>query len=133
MTIQEFAKMLDGNEYGDESWNEDGRAKELGFVVVFGASDDLCELRGAIDGEVSCFEGSTIHFDGERLLEECECECSYYLLAKEKCKTIEVVWNDHELPCWTYETDIPHATFDVMDEGEKYCRGIVVDIKSLEE
>ena len=133
MTIQEFAKMLDGNGYGDESWNEDGKAKELGFVVVFGASDDLCELRGAIDGEVGCLDGGTIYLDGERLLEECECECSYYQLAKEKCKLINIIWHDEGGPAWTYETEIPHATFDVMEAGEVWCRGIVFDIKSLGE
>ena len=134
MTIQEFAKMLDGREMDSETTpTEESQAHELGFVILHGYSDDGAEIRGAIHEEVDCSNGGTIYLDGERLLEECECECSYYQLAKEKCKTIEVVWNDHELPCWTYETDIPHATFDIMEDGEKFCRGIVFDIKSLGE
>ncbi len=47
---------------------------------------------------------------------------------------INIIWHDEEGgPCWTYETDIPHATFDIMEDGEKYCRGTVLDIKSLGE
>lgn len=52
MTLKEFAKMLDGREYGGEiTKEEEALAKELGFVVVFGYSDDNAELRGAIDDE----------------------------------------------------------------------------------
>ena len=35
------------------------------------------------------------------------------------------------VPAWTYMTDIPHATFDVMDDGELYCRGIVFALADL--
>ena len=35
-------------------------------------------------------------------------------------------------PCsWKYETEIPHATFRIMESGELYCVGIVFDIQSL--
>jgi len=132
MTIQEFAKMLDGNEYGDESWNEDGKAKELGFVVVFGASDDLCILMGAINDEVDCPDGKTIYLDKDGIFHECELGCKHACRAREKCKTIEAIW-DKEGYSWIYETEIPHATFNIMEDGEKYCRGIVFDIKSLGE
>jgi len=135
MTIQEFAKMLDGREMGNEMTSEDKeQARELGFVVVYGYSDDNAELQGAIRKEVGCFDGGTIYLDNDgRFLEECECECSYYQLAKEKCKLINIIWHDEGGPAWTYETEIPHATFDVMEAGEVWCRGIVFDIKSLGE
>lgn len=32
---------------------------------------------------------------------------------------------------WTYSTEIPHATFEIIEEGEKFCRGIVFDINDL--
>ena len=130
MTIHEFAKSLNGNEYGDESWNEDEKAKELGFVVVFGASDDLCKLRGAINDEVGCYGGGKIYLNQGNIFEECEEDCKYSKAAKEKCKVIEAIW-DKDGYSWVYETDIPHATFDIMEDEEKFCRGIVFDIKSL--
>ena len=41
MTIKEFAGMLNGREYGHEiTKKEEALAKKLGYVVVFGASDD---------------------------------------------------------------------------------------------
>jgi len=136
MTIQEFAKMLDGRESGEElTTPERLDAKKLGFVVVFGYSDDKTELRGAIDDEVGCFEGGEIHLDSNGIFEKCDCECSHSVLAKEKCKLIEIKWDDSEGEyAWTYETEMPHATFDVLDEEvNKWCRGIVFDIKSLQE
>jgi hypothetical protein len=30
---------------------------------------------------------------------------------------------------WTYSTVIPHATFDIMDADEIYCRGVVFHAK----
>ena len=54
MTIREFAAKLDGRQYGDEMRNEEEKlAKELDFLVVFGASDDLAELRGAMNAAAS--------------------------------------------------------------------------------
>ena len=64
MTLKEFAKMLDGREYGGEiTKEEEALAKELGFVVVFGYSDDNAELRGAIDDEIGCFDGGVLEHD----------------------------------------------------------------------
>ncbi|MDP4158211.1 MAG: hypothetical protein Q8911_00405 [Bacillota bacterium] len=134
MDIFEFAKMLNGNEIGHEISTVDAiRAKELGFVVVFGYSDDNAEFRGAIDEEVGSYDGTTIYLDEKGIFEKCDSECSHFVLAKEKCKTIEVVWNDDgdKGPAWTYKTDIPHATFDIMEDGEVFCRGIVFEIKNL--
>jgi sorbitol-specific phosphotransferase system component IIA len=62
MNIHEFAKKLSGRTYGVEMiGTEEQQAKELGFVVVFGQSDDLTEFRGAIYGEVDCWEGANIY------------------------------------------------------------------------
>lgn len=134
MTIQEFAKMLDGREMGEEiAEAEENQAKELGFVVLFGYSDDNAIFEGAIDDEVGCFDGGAIHLNTNGIFEECECECSHSVLAKEKNKTIEAIWDDGSGISWKYETDIPHATFNVMEDGEVWCVGIVFDIKSLGE
>jgi hypothetical protein len=133
MTMHEFAAMLDGRDEGKEiTHREEKQAKELGFVVVFGYSDDNVEFRGAIDDEVGSFNGTEIYLDRDGIFEECEDECKYSKAAKTKCTTIDAIWCDGEGYAWTYETVIPHATFDILDEeGNKWCRGIVFDIKSL--
>jgi len=125
--------MLDGREMGNETTGEERKqAGELGFVVVFGYSDDNAEFRGYINDEVGCYEGTEIFLNKDGIFEECGEECKYSKTAKEKCKVIKAIW-DKEDYSWIYETDIPHATFDIMEDGEKYCRGIVFDIKSLGE
>lgn len=133
MNIQEFANLLNGREMDEEiTLTEELQAKELGFVIVFGASDDLAELRGAIYDEVSCYNDGTLYFGKDGILEnKCDDEnCPYYAELKKSCKTIEAVW-DEDGYSWIYKTDIPHATFEIMEDEERYCRGIVFEIKSL--
>ena len=36
-------------------------AKDSGLVIVYGASDDLMEFEGAIEDEIGCYDGDTIH------------------------------------------------------------------------
>ena len=44
---------------GDEITGEKAeKAATEGLVVMFGCSDDLMELRGATDEDISCFNGS---------------------------------------------------------------------------
>jgi hypothetical protein len=134
MDIQEFASMLDGRSEGSElTMKEQEQAKQLGLVVVFGYSDDNTEFRGAIDDEDYSWDGGEIYLDKDGLFEECTEECKYSKAAKAKCKAIEAVWCGSEGYAWTYKTDIPHATFDILDEeGNKWCKGIVFEIESLQ-
>ena len=111
MTLKEFAQMLDGRGYGHEiTKEEEALAKELGFVVVFGYSDDNAELRGAINAEIGCYDGGVLeHMD---------------LPA-----TIYADWCPEDIDCaWAYGTSIPHEKFHIYDHGEMYCVGIVCDI-----
>ena len=133
MHIIDFAILLNGREYLSEiTKQEEQQAKELGFVVIFGASDDLVELRGAIYDEVSAWGGTTIYFDKNGLLEnKCDDDdCYYYQELKRTAKTVEAVWGE-EGCSWIFKTGIRHIAFNIMEDGEKYCRGIVFDIKDL--
>lgn len=137
MTKEELAAEIDGNEYGSETTNCEARAKAAGLVVVFGYSDDNVELRGAIDDEVGAWNGTTLYFDKDGLLQnECnEDDCPYHEKAKKTAKTIKVIWHDNGSEsggfAWTFETDIPHATFRITEDGDPFCKGIVFSIKDL--
>lgn len=111
MTLKEFAKMLDGREYRHEiTKEEEALAKELGFVVVFGYSDDNAELRGAIDDEIDCYDGGVLEHD-------------------DLPSTIYADWCPEDMDCsWAYGTSIPHENFNIYEDGELYCVGIVCDI-----
>ena len=111
MTLKEFAKMLDGREYLHEiTKEEEALAKELGFVVVFGYSDDNAELRGAIDNEIGCYDGGLLEHD-------------------DLPDVIYANWCPEDIDCsWAYGTSIPHENFNIYEDGELYCVGIVCDI-----
>lgn len=120
-TIEAFAKMLSGREYGNEiTKQEEQQAKELGFIIVFGASDDLMEFRGAIDDEIDCYNGGRAYLTKTEVTDE----------SIENSKIIEAIWDKDEYS-WIYETDIPHETFDIYEDGEKYCKGMIIDINDL--
>lgn len=121
-----FAKLLDGSEYGNEGsrdlWHEMSAA---GMVAVFGASDDLMEFRGAIDDELSAYDGTTALLTTNGLFKPCGDDCEHSRIAQREAVEIDALWCAEDGVSWTYETDIPHATFNVLEDGETYCRGIV--------
>jgi hypothetical protein len=135
MTIKEFANKLDGRETGLETTREElALAEELGFVIVYGASDDLMEFEGAIHDEFCCYDGGTVHLDKEGLFNTyCDDkDCPYQKNVSPEHKAIKAIWDGGNGYAWKYETDIPHECFDIFEDGEKYCRGIVFEIKHLE-
>lgn len=130
--------MLSGREYGMEiTQGEAQEAKGAGLVVVYGHSDDNVELCGAISDEIGAYDGATVYLTKAGVLEEpaCSstenCTCPYFTAARNAAKTIKAVWHDEGGPCWTFETDIPHETFDIYEDGESWCVGIVFSMEHL--
>lgn len=127
MQKEELAALLNGREYGKETTKAERlEAEAHGLVVVYGASDDLMEFRGAIEDEVSCWNGGTAYLTRDGLLQnDCDNDdCPHFEKMKKAAATIEAVW-DKDGYSWIYETAIHHATFEILEDGEKYCRGIV--------
>lgn len=119
VTAKELAARINGCEYGCELAQEDiNDARESGLVIVYGASDDLIELSGAMCDEVDVYEGGTIGImPGRDALTEDD--------NLDGVSTIKALWNVPGTADWTYETEIPHETFNVYEDGELYCIGIV--------
>jgi hypothetical protein len=135
MTKEELAQKLNGREYGSEITSDEEReAKAARLVVVFGYSDDNMEFRGAIHDEVGCYGKGVAYLNGNGLLGEhdemCECPFCGYDAAKANCDKITAIWESGDYS-WVYETEIPHAEFDVIDDGVKYCRGIVFSMNAV--
>lgn len=136
-TMKEFAEMLSNRSIGEEICkDEKRRAADLGLVVVYGYSDDNVELRGAIDEEVGAYDGTTIRLTKTGVLQgpACDsaenCECPYFAAAKNAAKTIEAMWGAGGVS-WTFKTDIPHETFNIYEDGELFCVGIVFSMEDL--
>lgn len=66
ITAAELAKRLDGRQYRGEVTKVDAAAaKAAGLVIVYGQSDDNCEMRGELHDEAGCFDGGTLRFGDE--------------------------------------------------------------------
>lgn len=123
---------------------EEKIAKESGLVVIFGASDDLVEFRGAIYDEIDAYNGADfiIATPGTEI-PVYEDEETYRKAKKLEAVPIEeesstkknrfkALWCPDELDCsWLIKTDLPHSTFDIMSDGELYCRGIIIEVAAL--
>ena len=135
--LKEFAKKLTNSKFNEKSYRNIPKelieeAKEKDIVIVYGSSDDLMELDGAIYDEFGCYDGGTCFLDKDGVFERCRCDCKYSQQALKKCKNIICIWDNEEWT-WTYKTDIPHENFEMYDDDEKYCLGIVFYKKFLEE
>lgn len=133
MNSHELAGTLNGCEYGKETGPAENQiAKENGLVIVFGASDDLMEFRGAVNDEIGVYEGGEALFTKTGLLiNECENEdCPHFKRLMKTATPIEAKWDTGGYS-WVYETIIPHASFEVLENGEKYCRGIVFALSDV--
>jgi len=145
MTKEEFSKMLNGRNYRQEMTTEEELlAKESGLLVCFGASDDLLEFRGIIydEADVSDFTPARLakKKGGEiGILPTDEARAICDLMNQKgfkfsiKSVNVEAMWCPKELECsWLIRTDLPCAEFDILEDGELYCRGIVIDVKDIE-
>lgn len=143
MTKEELATKLNGRQYLHEMTREEcAQAKKDGLLVMFGASDNLVELCGAIGDELSACNGTTVLLSANGKLvvpvdREDEDVLDKYLLlevAKEreaKAHKVRALWCAEAGLSWTFETALPHATFDIMEDEEVFCRGIVIDMKDV--
>ena len=130
MDIKEFAKSINGKEYGYPQFTKEEIeiAKQNRFVIVYGCYDDLMEFEGAINDEIDCYEGGTAWVKGTRVSDAPITVWD---------KTIKSIWcsgeknTDGQKIAWTYETEIPHETFMIYEGGEPYCRGIVFSISDV--
>ena len=145
MTIKEWAEKLNGIEYpADELDRLNKEMAADGIVAAYGASDDLLEFRGAIYDEVGAWEGTTAKIaPGEngklKIFNEEENEETAEFNKKQiaAMQKIKAIWEpvDEEgkiFASWLIETKIPHETFDIMEDGELFCRGIVFSVEDFE-
>lgn len=136
MNAKELAAKLNGREYLHEiTRGEAELAKASGLVVVYGASDDLIEFRGAIRDEGGA--PGDVLIDTKGVLpswdsaSESEESAQEYFEREAKSRTVEARFAEESNYTWIYKTDIPHETFEIVEDGEPYCRGIVFNIGDI--
>lgn len=139
MTAKELAQKLNESEYPLEiSMELTTAAKQNRLVIVYGASDDLMEFEGAIYDEVGAYEGTKVRIDSEGLVPDFEQiemdqrnskdKLREYFQREHSGKEIEALWCKEPGYSWTFRTEIPHEVFEVIEDGDPYCRGIVFSL-----
>lgn len=157
-TIEDLAKLLDGNEYRDELQNEYGinvydLCKQKGWVIAYGASDDLLEIEGVISDELGAWDGCIAQFYKKgSYYPEYEEEDTYHKAKEDMFYSIEesvlkhtketnykdtVVIESLWCPAGTdmsWQINVagaPFTKFNVMADGEIYCEAAIIDMSKL--
>lgn len=131
-----LADLLTGREYGKEMVKEEEQqAKTAGLIVIFGASDDLMEFRGFVDDErgaptIALLDAKGLLPFREDVQHDDDALKDYFARAPQ-VRAVDALWGKEDGYSWTYRTDVPHATFEIVEDGEPYCRGIVIDVVDL--
>jgi hypothetical protein len=132
---QKFADRFNGREYGEELTIDDARElMEANCVAIFGASDDLVELRGAIDDELGAYEGLDFLIV-QNLRKNNELECieatDFDSDAADKflvqCK-VSANWcpSGTDLSWKITDNSQQSASFVIKEGSDHYCQALVI-------
>lgn len=145
LSKERLAEILNWRQYRDEmSKEQEEVAKASDLVVIFWYSDDWVEFRWAINDEIWAWNWTQFFIRGKKIIEkgiledtlrEVENDFEWYfkeLVNKdlENSKIINVEY-DTDWYAWKINTELPHSTFDIMEDDEKFCRGIILDLNEL--
>lgn len=139
LTAKQVAERMTGREYGSELLDgEEDELKQAGLVVAFGYSDDYLEIRGVACAEFGAWNGTTCYVcDGVAYKKprdgaEMTLDDAREYLAMEAKPNVKVT--AHWCPpapfsgSWLIECDMPYIPFDIMEDGELFCRGAVFTV-----
>lgn len=144
MLIDQYVNYLESFDIRELSEEHFQFAKDQGWLVVFGHSDDCIELRGYFTDE-TYYDSKKFAIDKDGLIpswdqidHDDENEVRVYFERKKATPilTLYVFDNDEfedEQFMWVFTCSYPHETFKIYDGDEPYCVGIVVDFKKLVE
>lgn len=128
MKIEEFAAQINNREFPFRlSQQERETAKRNEYIVVYN-EEDYMVFDGYIRDKFGCCEGGIAYLAKDGLLLNTHVKKDVEFT---DCRIIKVLWKGGSGYLWVYETMIPHVTFDIYKEGQKYCNAIIFDKKSL--
>lgn len=145
-SVIKLADHLNNRQYRSEiSISLEVFAKNNNLAIVFGASDDLIEFRGAFEEEFGASEElyfdkefkiisshSKIRLDEKDVYMDDFVNIYKFDLEVELKNKITQEWQpkDNEAS-WRLSANFPHKTFNIFDKESLYCVGIVFDIDDL--
>lgn len=135
MTKEEAAKLLNGREYRSEMTQaEEAMFRDAGLIIAIGQSDDIGGFFGALSDEIGAYGGATapLCLVGGALVirEKQENERALIKAGWTPPKEIASVrfdWCPEGFNgSWRVTSNVPYSTFDILEDGERYCQGIVI-------
>ena len=120
MNKKEWVEKLNNIEYpADEIWDMRKELENDGIVAVYGASDDLIEIEGAIQDEGDCYKDRRFYLNEDGLTDKSE----YYIkVTHPKNGTVQ----------FEYDTNIPNVEwFNVVEDENLYCKGFLFNKNDL--
>ena len=144
MQIEKYAEWLGSFDMRELDESHFQQAKDHGWLVVFGHSDDCIELRGYFHDE-TYYDASRFYLDTKGLIplwsnvdHENEEECAEYFRRKNRPPLLSLYVYDNERYdgeqfLWVFDCSRPHHIFKIYDGGEPFCVGIVVDFNYIKE
>lgn len=133
--LKKWQKILNDREYREElDFFEEEKLKKDGIVAVFGYSDDLCEIRGALYDEIECYSDKKVVYVKEN---DCFVSSNYYdenpsELIKIDLSKKPYIDISNTRDGWKYEIpNIPHLEFKIYEEDTIYCTGKLFYLKDF--
>jgi len=136
MDMHEAARLLNCDEDipGDKDIYR--RMADAGLVAIYGLSDDLIEVRGAHHAEISALMGNfregdrqDLRFTSRGLVEDYDPDTGAE--PPPGSRQIDVAFCPSVEFWWTFETDLPHATFITKLDDKPFSRGIVFSLSDI--
>lgn len=134
--LKKWATVLNNREYREELTGEEQiKMREEGVVCIFGASDDLCELRGAFSDEIDCYGGGKFCYvsEADRFVEN-----TYYERNPDELIQVDLdnrfyLEISSDKGYWTYglPDEVEFEEFRVMEDEELYAIGKLILVKDL--
>lgn len=134
--LKKWATVLNNREYREELTGEEQiKMREEGVVCIFGASDDLCELRGAFSDEIDCYGGGKFCYvsEADRFVEN-----TYYERNPDELIQVDLdnrfyLEISSDKGYWTYglPDEVEFEEFRVMEDEKLYAIGKLILVEDL--
>lgn len=137
--LEKWVKKLNGFEY--PAYEIEGFQNEMekdGVIAIYGMSDDLLEFSGVINDEFGAWNGFSgrltkdLNVFDEKYKSEGEAPQDRI----EELPFVRAVWSPEDsqgniFASWKIETDLPHGEFEIFEDGELFCVGVIVDTEDI--
>lgn len=134
LTKEDIAEIINGRQYRDEIPEELKDHKDFKkFMICYFASDDLFETDGFNREEIGMYGGGDAHFNhGGLFLDFDELLAEEVIINSDWFLKVSVQDADNvDGGFYKFTSDVNNVPFFIMEDGEKYCRGLVFDASIL--